>query len=60
MVKWDFLIGWGLVGGEDPTHDVGPRRGAAHVRELLEAESLDDVVEVGGCNYREAPEEYGP
>lgn len=48
MVKGDFLVGRRLVGGEDPTDDVGPGGGAADVRELLEAEGLNDVVEIGG------------
>lgn len=48
MVKGDLLVGRGLVGGEDATDDVGPRGGAADVRELLEAEGLHNVVEVGG------------
>lgn len=60
MVKWNLLVGWGLIGGKNPTHNVGPRGGPADVGELLEAKSLDDIVEVRGCIDRKAPEEYSP
>lgn len=59
MVKMNLLIGWGLIGCVDTTHNVVPRGGTTDVREFLVPKSLDHIVEVGGCIYREAPEEYG-
>ena len=58
MMKRNLLIWRGLIGGEDPTHNVGPRGSSTHVRKFLEAKGLNDVVEVRGCIYRKAPEEY--
>lgn len=60
VVEWNLLVGRGLVGGENPTHDVGPGSGSAHVGELFEAEGFNDVVEVGGRIYGKAPQEHGP
>lgn len=59
MVKWDLLIRWGLVGGEDTSYDASAWRGASYVRKLVETESLNDVVEVGGGVHGEASEEDG-
>ena len=53
VVKRDLPIGRRLVGGEDPSYDVGPRGYAADVRKLFEAEGLDDFVEVGSvCDWK--------
>lgn len=60
MMKWDFLIRRGLVGRENPPDDVSPRGSAAHVRQLLEPESLDDVVELRSRRDGESPEQNGP
>ena len=57
MVKRNLLVWRGFIGCENPTNNVGPRSGSTHVRKLLEAEGLNDVVEVGSCIYRKAPEE---
>lgn len=59
MVKGDLLIRRRLVGSEDTADDASAWRGASHVRKLFVAESLDDVVEVGGGRDGEASEEDG-
>ena len=56
VVERDLLVGWGLIGGEDATNDVGARRGATHIGKLLVPEGFDDVVEFGGRVDGEAPE----
>lgn len=57
MMERDLLIRRRLIGGENPTNDVTPGSSAADVRQLLEAEGLDDVVEVGGGGNRKPSEE---
>lgn len=59
MVKWDLLIRRRLVGGEYTTDDASAWRGSSDVGKLVETESLDDVVEVGGGRDGEASEEEG-
>ena len=60
VVKWNLLIRRGFVGREDSAEDVGPGGGSADVRELFEAEGLDNGVEIGGGVHRKAPEEHRP
>lgn len=52
MMKRDFLIRRGLVSSKNPADDVGPRSGAADIRQLLVPKRFDDVVEVGSSGYR--------
>ena len=58
MVKRNLLVWRGIIGGGDPTHNFVPRGSSTNVRKFLEAKGLNDVVEVRGCIYRKAPEEY--
>jgi hypothetical protein len=60
VVEGDLLIGRRLVGGEHPAHDVGPRRGAADVRQLLVPEGVDGAVEVRGRRRGEPAQQQGP
>lgn len=60
VVEGDLLIGRRLVGGEHAAHDVGPRRGAADVRQLLVPEGVDGAVEVGGRRRGEPAQQQGP
>jgi len=59
MVERDLLIRRRLIGGENPTDDVTSGSSAADVRQLFEAERLDDIVEVGGGGNRKPSEEDG-
>lgn len=59
MMERDLLIRRRLIGGENPANDVPPGSSAADVRQLFEAEGLDDVVEVGGGGNRKPSEEDG-
>jgi hypothetical protein len=60
VVEGDLLVGRRLVGGEHPPHHVGPRRGAADVRQLLVPEGVDGAVEVRRRPRGEPPQQQCP